>query len=112
MNPRHSTHPRIRPAFWLLAPALAANLLAAPSASNGKAVFSQCQVCHATTTSETKVGPSLKGLFRHGKLKNGHPVTVTNVLKMIDTGGNGMPAYSDILSPQEKQDVIAFLKTL
>ncbi len=102
----------LRPLRWLLASSLAANALAAPNASNGKALFSQCQVCHATATPEKKVGPSLKGLFKHAKLKNGRSVSVPNVLKMIDTGGNGMPSYADILSPQDKQDVIAYLRTL
>ncbi len=31
---------------------------------------------------------------------------------MINTGGNGMPSYADLLSEPEKDDVIAYLKTL
>jgi len=31
---------------------------------------------------------------------------------MINAGGNGMPSYSDQLSEQDKNDVIAYLKTL
>ena len=31
---------------------------------------------------------------------------------MINAGGNGMPAYADLLSEAEKADVIAYLKTL
>jgi mono/diheme cytochrome c family protein len=30
----------------------------------------------------------------------------------INEGGNGMPAYKDILSDEEKANVVAFLKTL
>ena len=30
----------------------------------------------------------------------------------IEEGGNGMPAYKDMLSDQEKEDLLAYLKTL
>ena len=75
-------------------------------------MFEQCSVCHSATTDEKKMGPSLKGLFKRAKLKNGKPVNETNVRAMINHGGNGMPAYQDMLSDQEKNDVIAYLKTL
>src|SRR5689334_16750522 len=81
-------------------------------AAKGKEVFDQCSVCHNTDTDEKKIGPSLKGLFKHDKLKNGKPVTADNVKAMINAGGNGMPSYADLLSEQEKTDVIAYLKTL
>src|SRR5229473_8578259 len=71
-------------------------------ATKGKDVFEQCGVCHNTDTDEKKIGPSLKGLFKHDKLKNGKAVTVDNVKAMINTGGNGMPSYADLLSEQEK----------
>ena|SRR5579864_1507257 len=82
------------------------------NAAKGKEVFDQCSVCHNTDTDEKKIGPSLKGLFKHDKLKNGKPVNADNVKAMINTGGNGMPSYADLLSDQEKADVIAYLKTL
>jgi mono/diheme cytochrome c family protein len=30
----------------------------------------------------------------------------------VDDGGQGMPAYKDMLSDQEKDDLVAYLKTL
>jgi len=81
-------------------------------AAKGKDVFDQCSVCHNADSEETKVGPGLKGLFKHPKLKNGKPVNEANVRDMINTGGNGMPSYADQLSDQDKSDVIAYLKTL
>jgi cytochrome c len=81
-------------------------------AAKGKDVFDQCSVCHNADSEETKVGPGLKGLFKHAKLANGKPVTEANVREKINDGGNGMPAYSDQLSEQDKNDVIAYLKTL
>jgi cytochrome c len=81
-------------------------------AAKGKEVFDQCTVCHNTDSTETKVGPGLKGLFKTEKLVNGKPVTEANVRELINSGGNGMPAYADQLSEQDKNDVIAYLKTL
>src|SRR5690348_2365329 len=80
--------------------------------AKGKEVFEQCGVCHNTTTDEKKVGPSLKGLFKHATLKNGKPVNEANVKAFINAGGNGMPSYADLLSEQEKTNVLAYLKTL
>ena len=59
-------------------------------AEQGKKVFEQCAVCHNADTAETKVGPSLKELFQHKKLKNGKPVSDPNVLDKINSGGGGM----------------------
>jgi cytochrome c len=78
----------------------------------GKEVFDQCSVCHNTANDEKKIGPSLKGLYKHAALKNGKKVTDENVKAMINAGGNGMPSYADLLSEPEKADVIAYLKTL
>jgi cytochrome c len=85
---------------------------AAGDAVKGKEVFDQCTVCHNADSTDTKIGPGLKGLFKKDKLANGKPVTEANVRTQIDEGGNGMPAYKDILSDQEKNDLIAYLKTL
>lgn len=84
----------------------------AGDAAKGKEVFEQCSVCHNADTDERKVGPSLKGLFKREKLVNGKPVTEENVRALIKAGGNGMPAYDEILSDEDKDNVIAYLKTL
>ena len=82
--------------------------------AKGKEVFeSNCSVCHNSDSTETKVGPGLKGLFKKAALLNKKKVTDATVLEMINMGSeNGMPPYADMLTPAEKADVIAFLKTL
>jgi cytochrome c len=80
--------------------------------AKGKAVFDQCAVCHNADSDEKKTGPGLKGLFKKDKLTNGKKPTEANVRARVDDGGNGMPAYKDLLSDQEKDDLIAYLKTL
>src|SRR5579871_2660453 len=83
------------------------------NAEKGKEVFEQCSVCHNADSDEKKMGPGLKGLFKKAKLtSNGKKPTEANVLEKINEGGNGMPPYKDMLSDQEKADLIAYLKTL
>jgi len=80
--------------------------------AKGKEVFEQCAVCHNADSEEKKMGPGLKGLFKREKMVNGKKPTESNVLEKINEGGNGMPPYKDMLSDQEKADLIAYLKTL
>ena len=83
------------------------------TADKGKQVFeANCSVCHNADSTDQKVGPGLKGLFKHDKLANGKPVNDANVRNKIEDGGNGMPPYKDVLSDQERADVLAYLKTL
>jgi cytochrome c len=84
----------------------------AGDAAKGKDTFEQCAVCHNVDTMERKMGPSLKGLFKREKLANGNKVTEESVRAQINNGGNGMPAYQDMLSDTEKDDLIAYLKTI
>jgi cytochrome c len=51
-------------------------------------------------------------LYKHDKLKNGKKPTDATVRALINTGGNGMPSYADMLSDEEKDNVVAYLKTL
>jgi cytochrome c len=81
-------------------------------AEKGKAVFEQCAVCHNPDSDEKKMGPGLKGLFKKDKMSNGKKPTEANVRSRVDEGGSGMPAYKDMLSDSEKDDLIAYLKTL
>src|ERR1700738_911291 len=84
----------------------------AADAAKGKEVFEQCGVCHNADSDEKKMGPGLKGLFKKEKMTNGKAPTEANILARVNEGGSGMPAYKDMLSDQEKDDLIAYLKTL
>ena len=102
-------------AVCLILAALPATIQAAGKAGDaakGKVVFEQCGVCHNADSDVKKMGPGLKGLFKKDKLMNGKKPTEPAIRTKIDEGGNGMPAYKDILSDQEKDDLIAYLKTL
>ena len=81
-------------------------------AKGKEAVESNCTVCHNVDTDDKKMGPSLKGLFKRKTLVNGKPVNDANVLDQINNGGNGMPAYADQLSADDKANILAYLHTL
>jgi cytochrome c len=82
-------------------------------AAKGKEVFEQCGVCHNADSDEKKMGPGLKGLFKKETFADGKTkVTEQTVRKKVDEGGNGMPAYAEMLDKGEKDNLIAFLKTL
>jgi len=87
---------------------------AAGDPKKGKAVFDEnCSMCHEATSTEAKVGPGLKGLFKKAKLSStGKPVSEANVLDIINKGGDSMPPLGDQLKPADKDNVLAYLKTL
>lgn len=80
--------------------------------AKGKEAFEQCAMCHNVDSPEKKMGPSLQGLFKHKTLQNGKPVSDANVLAQINNGGNGMPPYNDMLSADDKANLLAYLHTL
>ena len=85
----------------------------AADAAKGKSNFEDnCSVCHNSDSEERKMGPGLKGLFKHDKLANGKAVNEGTVTSVINEGGNGMPPFADTLTKAEKDDIVAFLKTL
>jgi cytochrome c len=86
---------------------------AAGDAKKGKMVFEDnCSACHNADSTEVKVGPGLKGLFKRAKLGTGKPVNEMTVLDTINNGGDTMPPLGDALKPADKDNVIAYLKTL
>ena len=80
--------------------------------AKGKEVFEQCSMCHASETNDKRIGPSLKGLYKRSKLTNGKPLNDANVMEWINTGGSGMPGFADMLSPEEKANLLGYLHTL
>jgi cytochrome c2 len=107
----------IRFRVWAVCLTVAAGSVAALAGAKGdpekgKAVFEQCALCHNADSDEKKVGPGLKGLFKKDKMASGRKPTEANVRARVEEGGNGMPAYKELLNDQEKDDLIAYLKTL
>jgi mono/diheme cytochrome c family protein len=88
-------------------------------AAAGKQLFERkCSVCHVTATNQRTIGPGLKGTGK-GKLPSGKLAVHDVILKLINDGGDhtaaqggGMPVFKDLLTDQEKEDLIAYLLTL
>lgn len=90
-----------------LAPAFAAD------AKKGAMTFeTSCSVCHNADSTEAKVGPGLKGLYKKAALNNKKKPSDATITAIINDGGNGMPGFGDQLTPAEKMDLLAYLKTL
>ena len=81
-------------------------------AAKGKEVFEQCGVCHSADTVEKKMGPGLKGLYKRAKLINGQKPSDAAILALVNKGKGAMPAFAEVLSADEKADLLAYLKTL
>jgi mono/diheme cytochrome c family protein len=82
--------------------------------SIGRRIYdSQCDRCHEPYSSRGKKGPSLQGVFQHKYLSlSGLPANDERVTDIIRLGRNEMPGYSQTLSPQDIQDLLAYLHTL
>lgn len=81
-------------------------------AAKGKEAFQQrCLVCHFEDSAEKKIGPGLAGI-KEGTLPSGKESTFENVLENLNKGGNGMPAFEQMLSDEEKSDIAAYVLSL
>lgn len=87
--------------------------LNAQQAAGRKIYDAECDRCHEPYSSRGRKGPSLKGVFQHKYLSlSGLPANDDRVSDIIRLGRNEMPAYSQKLSQQDIQDLLAYLHTL
>ena len=85
-----------------------------PQQSAGRKIYdAECDRCHEPYSTRGKKGPGLKGVFQHKYLSlSGLPANDERVTDIIRLGRNEMPGYSQKLSPQDIQDLLAYLHTL
>src|SRR5215472_11783265 len=87
--------------------------LNAQQAAGRKIYDTECDRCHEPYSIRGKKGPSLKGVFQHKYLSlSGLPANDDRVTDIVRLGRNEMPAYSQKLSQQDMQDLLAYLHTL
>ena len=118
-------------AIALLAASLATPTLAQPApvgnAVAGAKVFNQCKTCHVVATGVNRVGPSLHGVigrksgtvpaykYSAANLKSGAVWTEAVLFKYLEAPMKFMPgtkmAFAGLKKPQDRADVIAYLKT-
>jgi mono/diheme cytochrome c family protein len=59
------------------------------------------------------MGPGLKGLFDRKTLPaSGRPVTEENVRQQLRDPYKNMPSFAERLTPDERAQIISYLKTL
>jgi mono/diheme cytochrome c family protein len=85
-----------------------------PQQSAGRKIYdSHCDRCHEPYSTRGKKGPGLKGMFQNKYLSlSGLPANDERVTDIIRLGRNQMPGYSQTLSWQDIQDLLAYLHTL
>lgn len=85
-----------------------------PQQATGRKLYdSYCARCHEPYSSRGKKGPSLKAVFQNKFLSlSGLPANDDRVGEIILRGRGEMPAYSQTLSQQDLQDLLAYLHTL
>ncbi len=85
-----------------------------PQQASGRRLYDQyCDRCHEPYSSRGKKGPSMKGAFRKQFMPlSGLPANDERVGDIIRFGRNKMPGYSQALSPQQIDDLLAYLHTL
>ncbi|MEE9610474.1 MAG: cytochrome c [Desulfatiglandales bacterium] len=79
----------------------------------GRDLFkANCDLCHFPDRADTKVGPGLRGVFKHDRLPaTGRPTSEKTVRNQILNGGKKMPPFKH-LKEEEVSAIIDYLKTL
>jgi mono/diheme cytochrome c family protein len=85
-----------------------------PQQAAGRKLYDNyCDRCHRPYSTKGKKGPGLKGMFQHQYLsQTGLPANNDRVTDIIRNGRPDMPGYSQVLSAQDMQDLLAYLHTL
>lgn len=80
--------------------------------ASGRHIYQQsCYPCHDAHSVPGENGPSLKGLFQKSFLPSGLPANERFVRQTIVNGRNMMPAAGANFTPQQLDDLLAYLHT-
>lgn len=85
-----------------------------PQQSAGRKIYdNDCDRCHEPYSTRGKKGPGLKGVFKNRYLAiSGLPANDERVSDIIRLGRKEMPGYSQTLSQQNLDDLLAYMHTL
>ena len=85
-----------------------------PQQAAGRKIYDNyCDRCHRPYSTKGRKGPGLKGVFQRQYLPlSGLPANDERVSDIIRNGRHEMPGYSQTLSAQDMQDLLAYLHTL
>jgi len=85
-----------------------------PQQATGRKIYDNyCDRCHEPYSTRGKKGPGLKEVFRKKYLPiSGLPANDERVSDIIRLGRKEMPGYSQTLSQQDLDDLLAYMHTL
>jgi mono/diheme cytochrome c family protein len=85
-----------------------------PQQAAGRRIYdAYCAGCHEPCSTRGKKGPGLKGVFRSKYLAlSGLPANDERVGDIIRVGRHEMPGYSQVLSQQDLEELLAYMHTL
>ncbi len=85
-----------------------------PQQAAGRRIYDNyCDRCHEPYSTRGKKGPGLKGVFQNKYLSlSGLPANDERVSDIIRLGRKEMPGYSQTLSQEDMDDLLAYMHTL
>lgn len=84
-----------------------------PQQIRGRRVYERyCLLCHSAYSSQGRKGPTLKGLYKKAYLPSGLIANDQFVEQSILRGRNMMPSLGNSLTPQQLDDLMAYLHSL
>ena len=87
--------------------------LTAQQAAGRRIYEDRCERCHEPYSTKDKKGPGLEGMFKPQYLRvSALPANDQRVSDIISHGRKDMPGYSQVLTPQQMADLLAYLHTL
>lgn len=91
-----------------------AELRLTPRQAAGRHIYDEyCDRCHSPYSSRKRQGPSLRGLFKRDYLPaSGMPANDDRVKDIVRMGRDKMEGFSNVLSDEQINDLLAYLHTL
>jgi len=85
-----------------------------PKQASGRHIYDQyCDRCHAPYSSRGRQGPSLEGVFKKPYLSmSGMPANDDRLRDIVMLGRNKMDGFGNVLTPEQVNDLLAYLHTL
>lgn len=84
-----------------------------PQQARGRQIYDMhCLVCHEAYSSGGVRGPSMQKLYRKPYMPSGTPVNDERVAEVTVRGRSKMPGFGAVLTDQQVEDLLAYMKTL
>ena len=85
-----------------------------PRQAAGRHIYDQyCDRCHSPYSSRKRQGPSLRGVFKRDYLPaSGMPANDDRVRDIVRMGRDKMEGFSNVLTDEQINDLLAYLHTL